>query len=188
MDDITDEDQLLFVGRLKKSKGVHKLIRAFGNLTNFKRSLTLKIVGDGPQKVELKKLTKRLNLTSQVNFIGELHNEELPKIYNESTLFVLPTEAEGLPRSILESLACGTPVVTSDLPQLQELVEGVGLYVPLHQEDALAKAIKTLLTDQERLQRMANRARQQVVNDYPWSETVKKTTRVYYKVLEEQSS
>lgn len=181
--DVSDQNQLLFVGRLKRSKGVHRLVDAFGALSREYPELSLKIVGTGPMRSELARTCTEYEIGNRVVFTGRLSNDELPRIYNESTVFVLPSTAEGLPRTVLEALACRTPVVTSDLPQLEPVVDGVGTTVPAASVDALADAIAGLLDEPDRRARMGERGRERVVAKYSWAETVQQTTDVYYELL-----
>jgi len=176
-------ERLLFVGRLKRPKGPHRVLEAFIRLRETRPDLSLAIVGDGPLRSELEERVKREGVADCVTFTGELDNEELPRLYAESAVFALPSENEGLPRTVLEALACETPVVTSDLPQLEPVVEGVGETVPADSVDALATAIDGLLNDPDRRVRLGSRGRERVLAKFSWEETVQRTTDVYYELL-----
>lgn len=175
--------QLLYVGRLNEAKGVDRLIQAFEQLHAEFPELSLKIVGDGPMRESLRKLCERREIEDRVTFLGTVPNEELPRVYNESRVFVLPSDAEGLPRTVLESLACGTPVVTSDLTQLESVVEGCGFQVPPESIDELAAAIRRLLVEEDTYEQLQDRAQARVTSDYSWSETVEQTIAVYRELL-----
>lgn len=177
--------QILFVGRLKEAKGVHWLVEAFGMLGDEFPDATLKIVGEGPLRPELEQQCRDLGIGDRVTFAGHLENDELPDVYSESAVFALPSLAEGLPRTVLEALACETPVVTSELPQLEPLVDGVGRRVPKRSPDELGEAIATLLRDETKRAEMGERGRKRVVENYSWEETVRETTGQYYRVLDE---
>jgi len=183
MESVTPRQQLLYVGRLKETKGVDRLIKAFAELYDGYPELTLSIVGEGPMRESLEVLCDRLDVDDRVTFRGTVPNEKLPRVYNESRVFVLPSDAEGLPRTVLESLACGTPVVTSDLPQLESVVEGCGYRVPPESIDELAGAIEQLLSDDATYRELSDRGRSRIESEYSWGETVSKTTAVYRDVL-----
>lgn len=178
------ELRVLFVGRLKETKGVHRLAKAFTGLATDIPDATLTLVGDGPLEDHLKELVQRYGIDDRVSFEGRLSNEFLPEIYAESAIFALPSDAEGLPRTVLESLACETPVVTSDLPQLEPLVNGVGETVPGGAVDGLEAALRKLLTDQQRRRKLGERGRRRVVENYSWTETVKETTEEYHNLID----
>jgi glycosyltransferase involved in cell wall biosynthesis len=173
--------RMLFVGRLKQSKGVTRLLDAFGRLET--EAVTLDIVGEGPLRADLEDRAQTLGVRDDVTFHGRLPNDELPELYARSAVFALPSTREGLPRTVLEAMACGTPVVTSDIPQLQALVDGVGETVPAADVGALAAAVDDLLADPSRRERLGQKARQRVVEEYSWAETVRETTAVYYDLL-----
>lgn len=176
------KDQLLFVGRLKPGKSTNTLIRAFKILSKKYPTLELVIVGDGPLRSELEQLCLELNIGSKIRFLGEIPNNELPKIYNESKVFVLPSLNEGLPRTVLEAMACETPVVTSALPQLEAIVEGAGFTFEPKSEDDLSECIELLLNNSSQREEMGIRGREKVMNHYSWKETVEQTIDCYQNI------
>lgn len=177
-----DPLEVLYVGRLVETKGVQKLVDAFSQIDV---NANLRIVGKGPLQEDLKQQVHELGIEDQVTFAGRVPNDELPAIYARSSVFVLPSSREGLPRTLLEALACGTPVVTSDLPQLESLIEGVGMTVPEEDVGGLAEALEQILSDPELRARFSEAGRQKIVEEYSWAETVRETTKVYYDLLEE---
>ncbi|OYR53895.1 LPS biosynthesis protein [Halorubrum sp. Ea1] len=176
-------NQLLFVGRLKEGKGPKYLLRAFSKLTTKFTDLKLKIVGDGPLKGELEAKAVKLNISNQVEFLGEIPNERLPKIYDNSSVFVLPSFSEGLPRTVLEAMACSTPVVVTNLPQLQPIVEGAGITVDPGNSTQLFDAAKHLLNSPEERAQMGKCGREKIVENYSWRNTVERTTNIYRDIL-----
>ena len=172
--------EILFVGRLVETKGVEELLEAFARINIEAR---LRFVGGGPLRDQLEKDVYQLGVSDQVSFTGQIPNDELPGVYAQSSVFALPSSREGLPRTVLEALACGTPVVTSDLPQLKPLIDGVGMTVPQDDISALAKALEQVLSDSELRARFGSTGRKRVVEDYSWKETVRQTTAVYRELL-----
>ncbi len=107
--------KVLFVGRITQAKGVDHIVAAARIMPDWHFT----IVGDGPYLSELKESAERLvNLT----FTGAVDNIDLPNFYHDADLFILPSQREGMPVSIIESLACGTPVIATDVGQISELV------------------------------------------------------------------
>lgn len=182
--DRRDDTQVLFVGRFNESKGVHRLVEAFAGLTETFPDATLKLVGSGPLEDRLHALVSEHGITDCVEFTGTVPNEELPAVYANSTVFVLPSDAEGLPRTVLEAMACETPVVTSDLPQLEPVVDGAGLTVPRGSIDELRTSLADLLRDPDRRAEMGRLGRERVVAEYSWAATVRETTDVYREILD----
>jgi len=137
---------------------------------------TLQFVGDGPQRETVERFVQQRNLSAAVSFRGHVPYEEMPSVYRESDLFVLPSRTEGVPRTVLEALASGIPVVTSDLPQLATFIPEVGATAPSGDIEAFARAIVELLRDGALRTRLGARAREVVTADWEWTATVERTT------------
>lgn len=180
-------ERLLFVGRLKEGKGPQDLLAAFGELAADYSGYSVAVVGDGPLRDELERQAESLGIADRVAFHGEVPNDELPELYADSRAFVLPSRSEGLPRTVLEAMACGRPVVTADLPQLRPLVEDVGYTFETGSVDGLVEALEAVLdADDDRLDSYGARARKRVESTYSWQGTVEGTIAEYYDLLDER--
>jgi glycosyltransferase involved in cell wall biosynthesis len=117
---------ILYVGRLEREKRIDLLIKAFQRLSenyiNTKQPLLLLIVGDGRLRTELAEQAKELKLKN-VRFIGALPHDSIPEIMNSADIFVLLSAFEGSPTVVKEALACGLPVVATNVGNIPELVE-----------------------------------------------------------------
>lgn len=117
-------NEILFVGRLVEKKGVEFLIKALPHIAESLPLISLTVAGYGPELEKLKCLADELNVEKRVNFLGAIKQTELPALYNRCALFVAPFveaksgDQEGFPVSVIEAIACGTPVLTSNLPVL----------------------------------------------------------------------
>lgn len=183
-DNTSRDDQLIIVARLKDGKGVDHAIKAFARVADKYPKHRLKIVGDGPLRGELQSLADDLGVRDRIDFVGEIPNEKVADEYRNSALFLLPSDNEGLPRSVLEAMACETPVVTSDLPQLRDVVEGAGRQTS-QDVDQLAGALQELLESEDLRRRMGERGRKTVLEEFSWRDTVSQTNQVYYDLLDE---
>jgi glycosyltransferase involved in cell wall biosynthesis len=175
--------QILFVGRLNENKGPTRLLDAFASISDDYPDVSLTIVGEGPQLDKLDTKRRQENLTERGELLGYVPNEKLPQLYNNSSLFVLPSLNEGLPRTILEAMACETPIITSTLPQLESLVKEAGLTISRGATTELEQALRTLLDDPDRRSKMRTIGRKRIVEQYSWGETVRKTIDVYRQCL-----
>jgi glycogen synthase len=93
-----------------------------------------------------------------------------------------------MPRTVLEALACETPVVTTDLKQLRPLVEDVGQLVPPESPAELADALDEFLDlNPERREELGERGREKILNGYSWRDTVQQTTDVYRELVDENA-
>jgi glycosyltransferase involved in cell wall biosynthesis len=108
----------LAVGHLIELKGVHITLAALARTTD----ATLLIAGEGPEEGHLRQLTKRLDISSRVRFLGAVPHGELCGYYNVADATVLASSYEGMPNVVLESLACGTPVIAAPFAGVTELL------------------------------------------------------------------
>lgn len=112
---IKKQKRICFVGRLDRGKNLSELFKAVHGL-----DVELIIIGDGYLTDELMNQARQLKLT--VKFIGKVPNYELPKYLNSADLFILPSLIEGHPKALLEAMACGLPVIGSNIPSIRELI------------------------------------------------------------------
>ena len=110
------EDRLIFVGRLNKEKNLFNLIEAIS-----KTDIILDIYGQGNLEKKLKKFTKRKD--AKVNFMGVVANEKLPIIYNKYKYYILPSYSEGMPKTLLEAMACGCACIGTNVKGINEVIE-----------------------------------------------------------------
>ena len=160
--------RILYVGRLRSFKGLQDLMDA---LPMVQRAVPVRVdlVGDGPYKEKLEDQLQKLALQNVVRFRGRLPRDEMPQVYREADLLVLPSYAEGMPNAILEALASGLPVVATNIEGSRELVRsGVeGELIPTHSPEALARAIMALASNPEKLSRCGAAARQRAMS-FSW--------------------
>ena len=137
-----EEPTLLSVGNLLENKGHHLAIRALIHLTRFR----LVIAGEGPERKALESLTNQINVRSRVLFLGRVDQDQLAKCYSAADMLVLPSSREGWPNVLLESMACGTPVVATRVGGIPEIVtsENAGCLMAERTVAALAEAVTGL--------------------------------------------
>ena len=113
-----DGPTLLFVGQLIERKGVHLAIDAMRDL----RRHTLLVVGDGEEAQALRRQAQALGVADRVRFEGQMVHARLPEIYTAADALLLPSSREGWANVLLESMACGTPVIATDIWGTPEVV------------------------------------------------------------------
>jgi glycosyltransferase involved in cell wall biosynthesis len=138
-----DRRAAVWVGRMVQVKGLEVLLQAWNRLDD--KLAVLWLVGGGPLESRLRGEVARLGLADRVVFAGPRIQPELPDWYRAADLTVLPSLSEGMPNVLLESLACGTPFVASDVGGVREIASGGGDLVPPGEPSALAGAISTRL-------------------------------------------
>ena len=139
----------LYVGRLKRYKGVETAIRAVALARRQGTELVLEIAGQGDDRPRLERLVAELDLGSGVRFLGFVAEEDKRALLRRSWATVFPSPKEGWGITNVEAAACGTPAVASDSPGLRESVrhEETGLLVPVDDPAALAAALQRLARD-----------------------------------------
>ena len=119
---------ILFVGNLKKEKGLVELSRSFADIVNAQiyQNIKLLIVGKGNYLAETKKLLKELNVIDKVEFMGQRSLEEISIYMNLCDVFCLPSYSEGQPNVVIEALSCHAKVVSTTVGGIPELDTGLG--------------------------------------------------------------
>lgn len=145
-------------GRLTEQKGYQYILQAMVDVLEQIPYCMLVMVGDGELKTELEKMTTDLGLSGNVLFLGL--RDDVPALMRQWDIFVLPSLWEGLPTVILEAMACNLPVIATDIPGTNELVEAnvTGLLVPQKDPKALADAILKLLQNPDLKDELIKRA------------------------------
>jgi glycosyltransferase involved in cell wall biosynthesis len=113
------ELSIVSVGHLLEAKGHHIVIEALAQI----HSAHLTIIGDGPERSRLETLAKEHGVSDRVRFVGQVSHEDMPKYYRSADVTVLASKREGMPNVILESLACGTRVIATDVGGIGEVVD-----------------------------------------------------------------
>jgi glycosyltransferase involved in cell wall biosynthesis len=182
-DNTANGDSIVFVGRLKRQKGVHILLEAMKNVDQH-----LIIVGDGPERNQLETTATRTDL--DVEFVGEVAPDAVHEYLLEGSVFVLPSVAgEGLPNALLEAMSVGLPVIGTDTGGMKNaIVDGeTGYVVPPGDLDALAERLDTLVTDDSRQNRLGRAAREYVVAHHSWERITDELDSLYAELVSENS-
>jgi glycosyltransferase involved in cell wall biosynthesis len=164
------------VTRMLERKGVQYVLEA---LAESPIAAEVNIVGDGPYLPELRRRAEALR--SPARFHGWLDNRspELRQIYESSGIFVLPSEAENFPIVLLEAMAAGLAIITTEGTGCAEVVGEAGLLVPVRDSGAIARALKRLVEDSELRQRLGAAARQRIEDNFTWRAVARRYVEEY---------
>jgi len=173
--------RLAYVGRLAREKGLYELLTGLKLAHAAGVRARLVITGSGPEEEGLRRFVAAAGIGHAVSFAGPVCGAGKSALFAQSDLFVLPSHAEGLPYALLESMAAGVPAIVTRVGAIPEVVfEGVhGLFVPLHDPEAIARAIATLDADRELLAQMSAACRKRIAASYSAERLADDVRRLY---------
>jgi len=172
----SDGPVVLFVGRLVEGKRPGDAVAAVDRVRDEHPDVSLYFCGDGPLRSELEDDAARRGIDDHVEFLGHVPYEDVPDIYRSADVLVLPSRAEGVPRTVLEAMASATPVVVSDLPQVAPIATDGGEVVPVGAVEEFTDRLSNLLDDCKRRTVLGDSGRDQVSSSHDWTDTVDRTT------------
>jgi glycosyltransferase involved in cell wall biosynthesis len=158
---------VLFVGRLVDGKRPQDALEAVNEMPDDMNAKCY-FVGDGPM---FDKLVARGGASAE--FLGHLPYDEMPAVYRAADVLLLPSRAEGFPRTVLEAFASGLPTVSSRLPHTAPMIEQAGETVPVGDVEGYTAALMRVLNEADSL---GGRGRELVVEESRWQDTVAETT------------
>ena len=175
-----DRDFLLYVGGFSPRKNILGLIEAFNLVKNsYKRDLKLVIIGTkGPSYEIYRKKVDELNLSSSVIFTGFIPIDDMPIFYSASKALVYPSFYEGFGLPPIECMACGTPVIASNLTSMPEVCQDAALLVDPYDVDEIKENILTLLNNHKFYSLMIYKGLSHS-SKFNWKKTAYNTLEVY---------
>ena len=183
-----EETVLVSVGRLAPEKNWDTLLHAFAKVQGEHPGIRLVLIGDGTARQSLETLASELGIAERVTFTGALPFEEVPRYLKAADLFAFAsiTETQGL--VTIEAMAAGLPVVAVDGPGTHDIVEhGKQGFLVENHSNALAKGIKKLLSDSQRIKRFSNNALKKA-KTFDVNELGKQTISVYEQAIEDKKA
>ncbi|HLG71509.1 MAG TPA: glycosyltransferase family 4 protein [Chloroflexota bacterium] len=176
-----EEPVIAFSGRFVKQKGLSYLIEALPAIARAIPGVHLDLIGDGPLRPALEEQSRRLGVAARVSFRGWGSHQDVLAHLRQASLFVLPSLDEGMSNALLEAMACGLPVVATNISGNEELVEpgGNGWLVPTRDAQAIAEAAVSILSDAATRQRMGAASRELAA-----SRTWPRTAEAYLDLFE----
>ncbi len=173
------ENKLIHAASLVGVKDQATLLRALARLDD---SITLDIIGSGPEEKPLRALAAELGISERVHFLGAVAHLDLPTYYQQAALNILCSRHEGLGMVTLEAAACGIPTVGTAVGLLPDY-PALGISVPVGDDAALADAINLLLTDNKKRIVLGQSARKLVEERFTIQETVRQFRALYVELV-----
>jgi colanic acid/amylovoran biosynthesis glycosyltransferase len=192
--DIPREPIIVFVGRFVEKKGAEYLIHAARRLLDANIEFRLVLIGDGPLRPKLERLASEQNVP--VEFPGFIPGEEIKMWLNKASVAAVPSvtaldgDSEGLPTVVIEAQSMGVPVVGTIHSGIPEGIDDneTGLLVPERDEEALAEALKTLLTDDATRAKFGRAARNLILDRFEMGKQVRGLEDIYAKAISDASA
>jgi glycosyltransferase involved in cell wall biosynthesis len=174
---------ILYVGSLEKRKNLPRLLEAYARLRQTLPEWNMVIVGARKWKAApIFDTVQRLNLEPYVCFTGYVEEEDLPALYNGAGLFAFPSLYEGFGLPVLEAMACGTPVITSNISSLPEVSGDAALLVDPTDVEGITAAMQRALSEPGLAAAMRQRGLERA-SQFTWERTARETLAVYEQVL-----
>ena len=179
---LTSREYILFLGRLVPEKGIHYLIRAYQMLRTDKKLVIVGGTSDTDDYV--RQLYTMAGDTSSIIFTGFQEGIIMEELYSNAYLYVLPSDLEGMPLTLLEAMNFGCCCVTSDIGECSDVLNGCGFTFPHGNVEALRETLQDLCDHPQKAEAHRDKARRVVSTKYTWQEITLQTDELYRKLLD----
>jgi glycosyltransferase involved in cell wall biosynthesis len=177
---------VLYVGRLGYRKGLFNLVASAKYICEKLPEAYFILIGRGPLEAKLKHLVRMMNLDNNFSFLGFVSEKELLRYYQNAAIFILPSDYEGLPTTLLEAMACGLPVIATHVDGVPEVItDGInGFLVPKKDPKSIANAALKLLANTELRNKIGNNASERIKENNNWDIVCERVLNCYRLVTE----
>lgn len=176
---LNKDDYILFLGRIVPEKGIHYLIDAYKQINTDKK---LVIAGGASDTSEYyQQLINNSKENSNIIFTGFIQGQELEELYSNAYIYVLPSDLEGMPLSLLEAMSYGNCCLTSDIPECSKVIKDKGVTFEKSNVKNLTKVLQELCDNQKRIDKYKKESQEYILNKYNWDKIVEETLKLYIK-------
>ena len=179
---LVSREYILFLGRLVPEKGIHYLIKAYQKLSTDKKLVIVGGTSDTDDYV--RQLYAMAGDTSSIIFTGFQEGIVAEELYSNAYLYVLPSDLEGMPLTLLEAMNYGCCCVTSDISECADVMDGCGVTFPHGNVEALRETLQDLCDHPDKAEANRSEARRVVSSKYTWQEVTVQTDELYRKLLD----
>jgi glycosyltransferase involved in cell wall biosynthesis len=179
-----DKIDFLFVGRIVPIKNLSFLIKGFLKAYKENSNIVLNIVGDGEGR-EINKLKILAKGNKSIKFLGKKTGKELIEIYQMNDVFCITSLYDNYPNAVFEAMACGLPVIATKVGGIpMQVIDNVtGILIELNNIEQLKDAILRLANNKELRERMGEKGRKKVENEFSWDKSSEKLEEIYKERL-----
>lgn len=181
-----DQHLIVYMGRLRTVKGVEYGIRAFASAVEQQPNIRMVLAGEGDQRNFLESMVRERGLSAQIKFLGV--RTDVPELLSAADSVLMPSLTEGLPRTAIEAMAAGKPVIATNVGGTSEAVidDETGILVPVKDSDSLAAAIVRLVGDAELQVRLGRAGRKRAEQNYSADRYVAQLDDMYRRFTSNQ--
>jgi glycosyltransferase involved in cell wall biosynthesis len=175
------DDLIGFVGRLSAIKGIIKLIEAIPSVVEVHNQVKFVLIGTGVLDDEVREMIRVKGIENNVDQVGHVDNADLPEHYNKFKLFVIPSESEGLPNTLLEAISCHVPVLATPVGTIPEIIrEGeTGFVLKNNSPEEISRKIIELFENPDQLGQVIENAKRIINENYTFSAAVQRYQRIF---------
>jgi glycosyltransferase involved in cell wall biosynthesis len=177
---LAPDNYVLYLGRFSPEKNCHLLIDAFEGIST---GMKLVLAGGSSHSAEYVESLRR-HESEHICLLPWVSGDDLDELLSNAALFVLPSDIEGLSLALLDAMAAGVCVLTSNIPENQEVVAGAGFTFKRGDQSDLARVLDLLIRNPSLRRQMAAKGEQQIHEQYLWPEIARSIEKAYYKVLD----
>ena len=181
--DLLPDNYVLFLGRFSPEKNCHLLIDAFESLNTEMKLVLAGGSSGGSSHSDSYAESLRRHESDRIRFLPWVSGSNLEELLSHAALFVLPSEIEGLSLALLDAMAAGVCVLTSDIPENKEVVEGTGFTFHRGDQADLERKLDWLVHNPELRRQSAARGQERIQSQFLWPAIARTIEKAYYKVL-----
>jgi glycosyltransferase involved in cell wall biosynthesis len=174
------ENVVGYIGRFSKEKGILKLAKSIPIVLKHRKTIHFTLCGEGNLSDEVRTITRYAGSDANVKLTGWVSHEEIPSRLNDFKLLVLPSYTEGLPNSMLEAMACGTPVLAASVGAIPDIIKDGenGFLLKSNTPEHIAERIVEIFDKPKLLERVSINAYNHVRDQFSYAATLKKWQKI----------
>ena len=176
---LAKDSYILFLGRLVPEKGIHYLIEAYNKINTDKKLVIAG--GSSDTDTYFNELKEKAKDNKNIIFTGFVQGEELEELYSNAYIYVLPSDLEGMPLSLLEAMSYKNCCLTSDIPECKTVMDDNGVTFKKSDVNDLKEKLQYLVDNVDKVNKYKSEAQEYILKKYNWDDVVDKTIELYKK-------
>ena len=176
---LAKDNYILFLGRLVPEKGIHYLIEAYNKINTDKKLVIAG--GSSDTDTYFNELKEKAKDNKNIIFTGFVQGEELEELYSNAYIYVLPSDLEGMPLSLLEAMSYKNCCLTSDIPECKTVMDNNGVTFKKSDVNDLKEKLQYLVDNVDKVNKYKSEAQDYILKKYNWDDVVDKTIGLYKK-------